>query len=111
MKMITCAHCGNKFSRVDSMQRHVAKYCGKSLPPHHMQSRSDIKQAQPNRRNKKDATCADIIIVVTKMLQEHRREWKRDFKNFKMHKEMSSKQKNDDDDLTCSNDEDSSCTE
>jgi hypothetical protein len=98
MKMIACDHCGKRFSRVDSMQRHMRKYCEKSFPRHLRESRSDIKQVQPTRRKNIDVTCADIIIAVTNLLHQQRQEWKRDLKNFKMHTEMYSKRSYDNND-------------
>ena len=58
---------------MDSLHRHQAMYCKATDP----------------RQQRKDYNDNDMIAVICKMLQKHRRQWRKDLNKFQNHVRMT----------------------
>ena len=88
---LVCFCCNNSFTRMDSLHRHQAMYCKATDP----------------RQQRKDYNDNDMIAVICKMLQKHRRQWRKDLNKFQNHVRMTTMGSNCQSSGTC-NDEDTS---
>ena len=69
--MFTCHKCGKTFSRNDSLHRHQKRYC--------KVSRTNISKINVH----KNVVNTDLLMIISEILHEHRRKWKKDFNKFK----------------------------
>lgn len=78
--MHSCHSCTKSFSRKDSLLRHQRQFCRVIVPRRRSQNRIDSNKKS---NNPIDLSNLDLIQVVTGMLTEQQRRWRKDFEKLK----------------------------
>ena len=81
--MYKCRHCGKKFTRKDNVVRHLRNVCNVTQSPQQDYHVMDQEQEVATSVHDNVDNTLDLIAVITSVLSDQRRKWKKNFKKFK----------------------------